>query len=74
MAVSSHVPGHGARPLAVVPEGFIYNQSQVMDQISIGPDFIPMMGIEVISGRNFSPRFERDPAGAMLINETAAAS
>ena len=72
VAVSSHVPGHGANPQAVVPEGFVYNQSQVMDRISIDPEFIPMMGIEIISGRNFSPEHRSDSSEAMLINETAA--
>jgi putative ABC transport system permease protein len=72
VAVSSHLPGHGARPQAVVPEGFIYNQSRVMDQISIDPDFIPIMGIEISSGRNFSHQLESDPGEAILINETAA--
>ena len=72
ITVSSHVPGHGARPLAVVPQGFIYNRSQVMDQISIDPDFIPTMGIEILAGRNFLPQSENDRSEAMLINESAA--
>jgi putative ABC transport system permease protein len=38
----------------------------------VDPHYIPTLGIELISGRNFSEEFPSDVDGAIVINETAA--
>lgn len=43
-----------------------------MDGFSIDHDYIPTLGIEIISGRNFSPEFPADEKESVLINEYAA--
>jgi len=68
----SHVPGHGARHNGYVPEGFALEESKMMGRISADSDFLTTFGIELISGRNFSPEFSTDLKDSILINETAA--
>lgn len=72
VALSSHVPGQSPSFIVFIPEGFNFDQSQLMDRISIDSDFIPTMGIEIIAGRNFSSGFASGNNQAILINETAA--
>jgi len=67
----SHVPGHGAMHNGYVPEGFAYEESLMMGRISADSDFITTFGIELVSGRNFSPEFSTDKKNAILINEVA---
>ena len=54
VAVSSHIPSHGARHNAFLPEGFDYGESVMMGAMNVDADFIPTLGIELVAGRNFS--------------------
>jgi putative ABC transport system permease protein len=68
----SHVPGHGARHNAHLPEGFALGESIMMGRISGDSDFLTTFGIELVKGRNFSHEFSTDVTDSILINETAA--
>ncbi|MBW2411602.1 MAG: ABC transporter permease, partial [Deltaproteobacteria bacterium] len=72
VAASSHVPGKMAGQHAVLPQGYSLTQTQSMANLSINPDFIPLMGIQIVEGRNFSHEIASDPIDSILINETAA--
>lgn len=72
MAASSNVPGTLLPRHAVVPQGYSLAQTQVIADISINPDFIPTMGIQIVKGRNFSNDITSDQRESILINETAA--
>jgi putative ABC transport system permease protein len=72
VAASSHVPGKMAGQHAVLPQGYSLTQTQSMANISVNADFIPLMGIQIVEGRNFSHEIASDPMDSILINETAA--
>jgi len=72
VAFTSHPPGMSARANVFKPQGYSYEQMQMMDAVSVDSDFISVMGIEVVAGRNFSRDFIDDRHQAILINETAA--
>ena len=72
VTASSQVPGGFSGWHAFVPQGYRLDQTQIMASISIDPDFIPMMGIQIVDGRNFSDDIIEDQAESILINEEAA--
>jgi putative ABC transport system permease protein len=71
VAVSSHIPSHGAMHNAFVPEGFSFDESQMMGKWSVDQDLIPTLGMEIVEGRNFSKEFGTDMSNAVILNETA---
>ena len=72
VACSSHVPGGIYGWHAFVPQGYRLDQTQIMASISIDPDYIPLMGIQIVDGRNFSDQIIKDQSESILINEEAA--
>jgi putative ABC transport system permease protein len=72
IALTSHIPGWGARHNVCLPEGFELSDSQAMGIIHIDQDFLSTLGIELAAGRNFSKNFPSDQAQSVIINETAA--
>ena len=74
VAASSNIPGSFAFLNNKLPEGFNMNESQLMTDICVDRDFIPVMQIEILEGRNFSPDFPADEKESVIINQTAAAS
>ena len=72
VTASSYVPGGISGWHAFVPQGYRLDQTQVMASISIDPDFIPVMGIQIVEGRNFSRDIIQDQNESILINEEAA--
>jgi putative ABC transport system permease protein len=72
VSASSHAPGWGARHNSCQPEGYNTNESFAMGIISIDQDYLPTLGMELISGRNFSQSFPSDPENSVILNETAA--
>ncbi len=71
VAASSHVPGQTTYKNPVVPDGYTEDNAQWMGMLNIDHDFIPLMGIELIAGRNFARELRTDAQGSVLINETA---
>lgn len=72
VAASSHVPGRVSDWRAFVPQGYNLSQTRMMGKISINPDFIPTMGIQIVDRRNFSHEIINDQSEPILINEAAA--
>lgn len=72
VAASSTIPGWWPPSGDKIPEGYTQAQMQLMDELNVDEDFIPLMGIEVIAGRNFSREFGTDNRNSVIINETAA--
>jgi putative ABC transport system permease protein len=48
------------------------NDNSVIDYRSIGYDFSSTIGVQIVKGRDFSPRFVADTATSILINEALA--
>jgi putative ABC transport system permease protein len=71
VAASSHVPGQTTYVNPFVPEGFSLEQMQYMGELYIDHDFIPSMGIDIITGRNFSEEFKTDTSQSVIVNEAA---
>jgi putative ABC transport system permease protein len=47
------------------------NNSQLVNFLSVGHDFIETLGLELKEGRDFSPEFPADTNDAIILNETA---
>lgn len=71
VAVSSDIPGQYPQLNSKHPEGFPSNQPPLMYDLNVDEDFIRTMGMEIITGRDFSQEFGADQKAA-IINETAA--
>jgi ABC-type antimicrobial peptide transport system permease subunit len=70
-AVSSDIPGQQPQYNQKHPEGFPYNQPQLMYDLNVDEDFIATMGMEITAGRSFSQKFGAEQKTA-VINEAAA--
>jgi putative ABC transport system permease protein len=71
VTASSHIPGWDGLAASHLPEGFSMENTQIMRAICVDSDFLDTMGIELVSGRNFSPEFPSDNHESVLINEAA---
>jgi len=69
---SSLVPGQEPSVQPFIPEGYTEKQAQLMESFTVGHDFFPTLGMEIVKGRNFSPEYGTDSSSAAIINETAA--
>jgi putative ABC transport system permease protein len=69
---SSLVPGQEPSVQPFIPEGYTEKQAQLMEAFSVGHDFFPTLGMEIVKGRNFSPEYGTDSSSGAIINETAA--
>ena len=72
VGASDIVPSRGRLVAPFLPEGFAENQVQTMDYLDVDAHYIPAMGMEIATGRNFSEDFGTDPDESVIINETAA--
>lgn len=72
VAASSHVPGQTTYVNPFIPEGFTLDQMQYMGELYVDHDFVPTMGIEMVSGRNFSEDLQTDVTQSVIINEIAS--
>jgi putative ABC transport system permease protein len=71
--LSDELPGMGFRMTNFIPEGRTEKEALLMQQMTIDDQFLPTLGIQIVSGRNFLRQMKTDAAEAVLINETAAA-
>ncbi len=69
---SSLVPGQEPSVQPFIPEGYTEKQAQLMESFSVDHDFFLTLGMEIVKGRNFSPKYGTDSSTAVIINETAA--
>ncbi len=66
---STGMPGYGLTSNGYFPEG--YEEPMMIHALDVDYDFLDVMKIPVVAGRNFSKEFATD-ADAFLINETLA--
>lgn len=71
VSISSSVPGKGMDGIGFVPEGIPENSPWIIYVMECDPEFIGVMGMDLIAGRNFSDDFGTDSM-AVIINETLA--
>jgi len=71
--LSTEVPGTGFSMFNFIPEGRTEKEALLMQSMEIDDQFLLTMDMKIIKGRNFSRHMKTDAAGAILINETAAA-
>lgn len=69
---SSYLPGTGFNMRNFRPEGRTEEESILMQQLSIEPNLLPTLGIEITEGRNFSTTMQTDLQDAVIINEITA--
>jgi putative ABC transport system permease protein len=71
--LSDELPGMGFRMTNFIPEGRTEKEGLIMQRMDSDDQFLPTLGIPIVSGRNFSRQMKTDAAEGVLINETAAA-
>ncbi len=71
ITVCSDYPGRGYTSNGYIPEG--YEEAILINVLYTDEDYVPMMGLRVNAGRNFSKSLETDKS-KYLINETFARS
>jgi len=72
VSTASTALGRQIEIAAFLPEGFPENETQLMFQMDADENFIPMLGIELVEGRNFDPKVTTDVRNAAIINLAAA--
>ena len=72
VATASGVPGMRVVPImAVRPDGMVPEDHLMMATLYADEDFLDVMDIEMLAGRNFSPDRATDSTRGFLLNETA---
>lgn len=72
IASSNGMPGQGYGRNGITPEGYEGDEPWIVSVTSINEDYIPLMGMKLVAGRNFSPEFATDSQQSVLINESMA--
>ena len=72
IATAGSMPGQGYGRNGINPEGYPEEDVWIVSVTSIDEHFIPVMGMQMASGRNFSPEFTTDSTQSVLINEAMA--
>ena len=68
----SSMPGEGYGRNGIQPEGASEDDTWIVSVMSLDEGYLPLMGMEMAEGRNFSREFGTDSAQAVLINEAMA--
>ncbi len=72
MATTTGVPGMRLMPIMEVrPDGVSPEDHLMMAALEVDENFLDVMGIELVAGRNFSPDWGTDTTTGFLLNETA---
>ncbi|MEZ4827487.1 MAG: ABC transporter permease [Bacteroidia bacterium] len=72
LACSSSMPGRGFGRTGIRPEGVAEEDIWIVSVMGMNEDYIPLMGMEMAAGRNFSPEHSTDSTQATIINEALA--
>ncbi|MEZ4775844.1 MAG: ABC transporter permease [Bacteroidia bacterium] len=72
LACSTSMPGRGFGRTGIRPEGVSEEDIWIVSIMGMNEDYIPLMGMEMASGRNFSREFSTDSIQATIINEALA--
>ena len=66
------VPGrNGWRGQLSFPEGWPEGESISLEYVAVDHDFVEMLGLKIVAGRDFDPAFAPDANTAVIINEAA---
>lgn len=72
VAASSNIPGSRAfSDQGIIREGMSNDEFKSICFFDIDEDFIPLLGIEMVGGRNYSKDFPSDQEDGFIINEAA---
>ena len=74
VAASNNVPGRGTGVLIYTPEGVPEGKMRRIQFVPVAHDYLGTLGIDLLAGRDFSPDFETEAVGGVLINEAAVAN
>jgi len=72
VAYSSSMPGRGFGRRGIRPEGSDPDDVWIVSVMAMNEDYIPLMGMEMAAGRNYSKDFPSDQQQSIIINEAAA--
>ena len=72
VAATGNVPGRTFGRTRVRPEGVSDEDIWIWSALSVSPETVPTLGMDIAQGRNFSRERGTDSTGVVLINETAA--
>jgi putative ABC transport system permease protein len=72
VSASNNVPGRTFGRTRVRPEGVSDEDIWIWSALSVSPETLPTLGMEIAQGRNFSRDRSTDSTGVILINEMAA--
>ncbi len=70
-ATSTNIPGRTFGRTGVIPEGASEEEIWILSQMTISPETIEALGMEIVEGRNFSRERSTDTSGVVLVNEAA---
>lgn len=71
-AYSSTMPGRGFGRRGIRPEGSTDQDVWIVSVMSVSEGYIPLMGMEMVAGRNYAKEFPADQQQSLIINEAAA--
>lgn len=71
VANSESLPGRHFNPNSHRLEGRPLNEQYTLNTIYADSKFVDLLGLEIVSGRYFSPEITSDATSAVVINETA---
>jgi putative ABC transport system permease protein len=71
VAASGNVPGRTFSRTGIRPEGASDEDIWIWSRLSVSPETLPTLGIEVVEGRNFNREITSDSSGVVLINQMA---
>lgn len=74
VATSGSMPGQTYGRNGINPEGFPEEDVWIVSVTSQDENFVPLMGMEMAEGRNFSEEFGTDSVQSILINEALASA
>ena len=72
VAATGNVPGRTFGRTRVRPEGVSDDDIWIWSALSVSPETLPTLGMEIVEGRNFSRERGTDSSGVVLINAEAA--
>ncbi len=71
-AQTGNVPGRTFGRTRVRPEGVSDEDIWIWSALSLSPESVPTLGMQIAQGRNFSREMPTDTVDAVMMNETAA--
>ena len=72
IASSNSMPGNSFGRRGIRPEGVGEDDVWIVSVMGMNEEYVPLLGMEIVEGRNFSQDFSTDSTNAVLINETMA--